>query len=129
MAARVRPTCCVAAENCWYGLPVVARGQGEGEGRGECAGAGSEPEVWRLERPGHGGLEVAVGGPAQLRTVDRGYPRERRNDDADPSAAGPSADPGPSDGPGSSDAPGPADEPGPADGTVGEPAGGQRPEA
>ena len=101
---------------------MVARGQGEGEGRGECAGAGSEPEVWRLEHPRHGALEVAVGGPAQLRTVDPGYPREKRNDDDDTSAAGPS------DGPGSSDGPGPADEPGPAEGTVGEPAGGQGPD-
>lgn len=32
------------------------------------------PEVWRLEHPEHGLLEVAVGKPASLLTVDPGFP-------------------------------------------------------
>ncbi|MEH6819015.1 MAG: hypothetical protein V7706_03590 [Dietzia psychralcaliphila] len=41
------------------------------------AGAEVAPEVWRLEHPVHGTLEVAVGGPAALRAVDDGYPRPK----------------------------------------------------
>lgn len=31
------------------------------------------PEVWRLSHPRNGDLEVAVGGPAELRTIDTGF--------------------------------------------------------
>lgn len=36
------------------------------------------PEMWRLEHPQHGLLELAVGGPEQLRTIDDGFPRGKK---------------------------------------------------
>lgn len=41
------------------------------------AGAEVTPEVWRLEHPVYGSLEVAVGGPGALRGIDDGYPRPK----------------------------------------------------
>ena len=70
---------------------MAASGKGEEEGSGDRAGTGLEPEVWRLAHPRHGMLEVAVGGPAQLRTVDPGYPCGKRKVDDD------TVDPGPDD--------------------------------
>jgi hypothetical protein len=43
-------------------------------GQDHSAGAGPAPEVWRLEHPEHGSLEVAVGGPRALRAIDHDYP-------------------------------------------------------
>lgn len=40
----------------------------------ESRGDEPAPEVWRLEHPQHGLLEVAVGKPASLLTVDPGFP-------------------------------------------------------
>ncbi|MGX1767395.1 hypothetical protein ACWIE7_03735 [Dietzia sp. NPDC055343] len=60
---------------------MAAHGDEEPTDRGDTAGTGPEPEVWRLVHPRHGTLEVAVGGPAQLRTVDPGFPRKKREDD------------------------------------------------
>lgn len=47
---------------------------------GQCDSTGEDlgPEVWRLAHPRHGTLEVAVGGPEQLRTVDPGFPRTKK---------------------------------------------------
>lgn len=36
------------------------------------------PEIWRLEHPERGLLEVAVGSPRALRTIDGGYPVRRQ---------------------------------------------------
>src|SRR5699024_6678332 len=47
------------------------------------------PEVWSLDHPDHGLLELAVGGPDQLRVLDNGFPRRRSED-----AAGKVATPG-----------------------------------
>ena len=40
------------------------------------------PEVWSLDHPDHGLLELAVGGPDQLRVLDSGFPRRRSEDAA-----------------------------------------------
>mgnify|MGYP001030493086 CR=1 FL=1 len=62
---------------------MAAHGDEEPTNRGDTAGTGPEPEVWRLVHPRHGTLEVAVGGPAQLRPVDPGFPRKKKEDDDD----------------------------------------------
>lgn len=53
---------------------------------------GRAPEVWSLEHPRHGLLELAVGGPAALRTVDDGFPLPKRADPADEDVADAGAD-------------------------------------
>ena len=60
---------------------MAARGEGAETDQGDSAGTGLEPEVWRLVHPRHGTLGVAVGGPAQLRMVDPGFPRKKKEDD------------------------------------------------
>lgn len=46
----------------------------------EKPGEKPAPEVWRLDHPRHGLLEVAVGGPEQLRTIDEGFPRRKKEE-------------------------------------------------
>ncbi|WP_314035485.1 hypothetical protein [Dietzia sp. CH92] len=45
------------------------------------------PEIWSLDHPEHGVLEFAVGTPAELKTIDPGYPQRRPPEKAAPSAA------------------------------------------
>lgn len=52
----------------------------------DSAGTGLESEVWKLVHPRHGTLEVVVGVPAQLRSVDPDFPlgeKGREGDDND----------------------------------------------
>lgn len=59
--------------------------------KGVAVGPAS-PEVWSLEHPRHGTLEVAVGDAASLRTVDPGFPEEKKKDDDDNDADSATAD-------------------------------------
>lgn len=75
-------------------LKSVGYGAAVGEHReegpaddGASAEPVQEPEVWRLDHPGRGVIEVAVGGPNALRLVDGGFPRLKPDAD-EPSTPG-----------------------------------------
>lgn len=63
---------------------MTERGDEEATGHGDSAGVDLGPEVWRLAHPRHGTLEVAVGGPWRLRTVDPGFPVGKAEPEDDP---------------------------------------------
>lgn len=73
-------------ESVGYGSAVTEHGDEEPAGQSDSAGTPLGPEVWLLEHPRHGTLEVAVGAAALLRAVDPGFPVGKKKADADADA-------------------------------------------
>lgn len=48
------------------------------EGVPEGPASGTRPEIWRLDHPQYGRLELAVGRPDEVHAVDPGYPLRRK---------------------------------------------------